>query len=241
MCAQWNNQGVVWHLFTCSIFITSDLPSPLVITTDEIMSTMVWTLPAWGKSHPILSLCGERHEECQLQGSLWGLCYGCAEVYQVLPCRGITTSPHGWVRTKQNFRGSPRGHEGWEWPGRVRHMSLGLWLDTQNWKAAFTWAVIEIVTTPLHDFINSYNYIETSTFSHTLTSNNSCYKQEFFFKCQVSAPEGALKGDTEIIGSKTIPWNLCEIKEVKKEQGRKYATLGARYIHLLSPSNNSLL
>lgn len=44
-----------------------------------------------------------------------------------------------------------------------------------------------------------------------------------FIKMSGFSPGGSIKkSDTKIIGSKTIPWNLCEMKEGKIEQGRKH-------------------
>lgn len=114
MRTQWNDQGVLRHLFSSLTFITCDPPSALVISTDEIMSAMVWALPACGKSHPIINKWGKRHKECQLQGSPWRVCYRRAGESQALPHGGMTTSPQGWVKIKQKQlpKEAPWGQEG---------------------------------------------------------------------------------------------------------------------------------
>lgn len=111
MCAHWNDQNGVRNLFSCSTFIICDPPSPLVISTDEIMSTVVWALSACRKSHPILSIWGERHEESQLQGSLCRVIV-VQRCPKSCPARGwppLPTAEWGQGRTSA---GVPGGQEG---------------------------------------------------------------------------------------------------------------------------------
>lgn len=121
----------------------------------------------WGVLAPRLSL----------RGVLW-VCRGVPSPALPGAWPALPIAEWGWTRTSEEALEDKKAAQGM---ARQSHRSLGLWLNTQNWKAAFLWAVIEIVTTPLHDIIDSsYNYIETSTFSHTLTSNNTCHKQAFY-------------------------------------------------------------